>query len=314
MKILLTGITGNLGFEIAHSLKKRGVEVLPIVRNISTLEKLDLPVEGAIEADLREENVKIGSGEVCCILHSAGNVHFEKSADSNSKMMQSMIKISKDLKVPMYYVSTAFLWRKSGNSKELRNSYENDKYVAEKMLRDSGVPHTIFYPSVLVGNRESGMLINWTGYYLLVSKFLEAVKISSDTKIRFPILTGTSNMIPVDQAAGVISETVINNTLNELVYITNPEPPRAQWVLDTTLEFFGVRGRFEFLDIDFAEYEKLDRTKSEEALYLAGKHFGPYWSLSYNFPKSACKENLITEEYIRKTLGSFQDSNNIKNI
>jgi len=96
-----------------------------------------------------------------------------------------------------------------------------------------------------------------------------------------------------------------------MIYVTNPEPLKAQRVLDTTLEFFGVRDKFEFVDIDFVDYEKLDRSKEEEVLYLAGKHFSPYWSLAYNFPNSAIKENLITEAYLKKTLGAFKYSNKI---
>ena len=314
MNVLLTGITGNLGFEIAHSLKQREVEIVPVVRKVSALEKLNLPPENAIEADLVDGSVKIDPNNIDSIVHSAGNVHFEKSGESNSKMMQSVVQVAKELNVPIYYVSTAFLWRESVSVDDLRNTYERDKYNSEKILKDSGVPHTIFRPSVLVGSTESGQLINWSGYYLLVTKFLEAAKVSGNSKIRFPGLTGTSNMVPVDQAAETISEIVTSNTLGKLIYITNPEPPEAQWVLDKTLEFFGVRDRFEFLDIKFSEYEKLDKTEADNILYVSGKHFGSYWSLPYNFPKSALDRNLITEEYIKKTLHSFQGSNNISTV
>jgi len=312
MKILLTGITGNLGFEIARSLGKRGVEILPVVRNIPSLKRLGLTVGNAIEADLMRGTVRIDSSEVECIIHSAGNVHFEKSGDSNSKMMQSVVEMAKELEVPIYYISTAFLWREFGNTEGSRNAYESDKYNSETILNNSGVPHTIFRPSVLVGNGESGKLINWTGYYLLVDKFLEVAKKINNTKIRFPILTGASNMIPVDQAAEAISDTVTKSILNEVIYVTNPEPPKAQWVLDTTLEFFGVRDKFTFEKINFADYKKIERTHEEEMLYRAGKHFSPYWSLDYNFPESIISESLITEDYLKKTLGIFQDTNNTK--
>lgn len=314
MKVLLTGITGNLGYEIARSLRKREVEILPIVRNRSSLERLNLLAANVTEADLVNGPVKINSDDIDCIVHSAGNVHFKNSGGSNSKMMQSVIQIAEELNVPIYYVSTVFLWREPGSTERLRNAYEADKAESENILQGSGVPHTIFRPSVLVGNSESGHLINWSGYYLLVAKFLEAARVSGDIKIRFPVLAGTSNMIPVDQAAEVISEIVINNILDELIYVTNPEPPKAQWVLDTTLKCFGIRERFEFIDVDFFEYEKLERTNEEEILYIAGKHFSPYWSLAYNFPKSAIKENLITGEYLKKTLASFQDSNNVNTV
>ncbi len=314
MNVLLTGITGNLGFEIARSLNKKRVEIFPVVRNRESLDGLGIDFKHAIETDLTKEIPSIGLSRIDCIIHSAGNVHFRKSGDSNSKMMQSVIQIAKEHKVPIYYVSTAFLWREPGSTEQLRNVYETDKAESEIILQDSGVPHTIFRPSVLVGNSESGQLINWSGYYLLVAKFLEAAGVAGGSKIRFPILAGTSNMVPVNQAAEIISETVINNTLDKLVYVTNPEPPEAQWVLDVTLDFFGIKEKFEFLDIGFPEYEKLDKTQAEEILYFSGKHFSPYWSLPYNFPKSALDKNLIKEEYIKRTLSSFQGSNNISTV
>ena len=311
MNVLLTGITGNLGFEIANSLNKKQVNILSVVRNRESLNALGISFEHVIGVDLTKEVPNIELGRIDCIIHSAGNIHFRNSGDSNSRMMRSVIQIAERYGVPIYYISTAFLWREPRNKERLRNAYETDKTESERILRDSGVPHTIFRPSVLVGNSESGRLINWSGYYLLVSKFLEAAGVAGGSKIRFPMLIGTSNMVPVNQAAKIISEIVITNTLDKLVYVTNPEPPQAQWVLDVTLDFFGIRDRFEFLDIGFSEYETLDKTQAEEILYISGKHFSPYWSLPYNFPESALTKNFITEGYLKRTLNSFQSSNNI---
>jgi nucleoside-diphosphate-sugar epimerase len=312
MNVLLTGITGNLGFAIAQSLYQREVKVLPIVRDLAALTRLGLSVENAQTADLTTTGLHINPGAVDCIVHSAGAVHFEKSKNSNFKMMQSMLTLAQQLEVPIYYVSTAFLWRAPGNKTGPRNAYEHDKLNAEKILKDSGLPHTIFRPSVLTGDQQSGQLINWTGYYILASQFLAAAQIANDTKIRFPLLTGTSNMISTDQAAGVISNIVTDNNLPELVYVANPTPPSAQWVLETTLEFFGIKDRFEFIDIDFTDYKKLARTSAEESLCLVGQHFSSYWSLAYNFPQSAVAENLITRDYLRRTLQSFQTYRNQK--
>ena len=189
MKALLTGITGNLGFEIAHSLNQREVKVLPIVRNTSSLKNLGLVVEDFIEADLTDNSRAINPNGIDCIIHSAGNVHFEKSGDTNTKMMSSIIAIAKNLKVPIYYVSTAFLWREPEPKNKPRNAYEKDKYRAEEILRHSDVRHTIFRPSVLVGSSETGRLQNWSGYYLLVNKFLESAQTENEAKVRFPNLS-----------------------------------------------------------------------------------------------------------------------------
>jgi thioester reductase-like protein len=219
--------------------------------------------------------------------------------------------MAKDLDVPIYYISTAFLWSKSANQEKTRNAYEKDKSYSEKLLQDSNIRHTIFRPSVLVGNSVTGKLINWTGYYLLVSKFWQVAKTAGRNRIKFPILVGTSNMMPVNQVAEDIVQTVMSFKLNELIYVTNPEPPDAQWVLETTLDFLGIRDKFEFQAMSFSDFEKIARTNEEEILYQTGKHFSPYWALPYNFPTSICRENLITKEYLDKTLREFQAVNKI---
>ena len=316
MRVLLTGITGNLGFEIAHSLGVRGVKILPIVRDGELFKTNDFHINDFVQFDLAHNETTPKIDGIDCIVHSAGNVHFKNADDENSRMMSSVIKIAKDLAVPIYYVSTAFLWRPQVDSKEFRNAYENDKYQSEVLLQNSGVQHTIFRPSVLVGHNESGQLRNWSGYYLLINKFIESAisTKTKDQKIRFPLLTGTSNILPVDQAAETISQMVVDNLLDEHVYVTNPAPPKAQWVLDETLEFFDILDRFEFLPMDFSDYVKLERTNEEEILSVVGQHFSPYWSLSYNFPDPICSENLITKEYLYKTLSVFQEKNKIKVI
>lgn len=312
MKILLTGITGNLGFEIAHSLKKRKAEIVPVIRNNSSLENLNLPIGNAIEADLTERSVKMNVDDIDCIVHSAGNVHFEKSGESNSQMMRSIIATALELDVPIYYISTAFLWRKPGSEELLRNSYELDKFNAEKILRESGVPHTVFYPSVLTGHSESGRIINWTGYYQLASFFLEAARVSNGANVRFPILNGASNMVPVDQAAEAISNVVMSGTHGEYLFVTNPKPPLAQWVLETTLGFFDQRQKFEFIVSDSIEYETMDRNAGEELLFTVSTYFREYWALSYSFPESIVKDNLITKEYLERTLGVYESAQKIQ--
>jgi len=121
-------------------------------------------------------------------------------------------------------------------------------------------------------------------------------------------------MLPVDQAAETISQMVVDKQLGKRVYITNPEPPQAEWVLDKTLEFLDISDRFEFIPMDFSDYVKLERTNEEKLLSVVGQHFSSYWSLSYNFPNPLCSKNLITKEYLYKTLSMFQEKNKIKVI
>ncbi len=310
MKVLLTGITGNLGYEIAQSLHKHDAEVVSIIRNASAYTPHTMPTESVIECDLVKIDTEVRAAGVDCIVHSAGSVHFKNAGDTNSQMMRSVIKIAQKHGVPIYYISTAFLWRPHGSDEVLRNAYEKDKYHAEQLLRDSDVRHTIFRPSVLVGHSSTGLLRNWSGYYVLVRAFLKAASQAGGERIRFPLLTGTSNMVPVDQAADIIAEKVVTRQQDEIIYITNPEPPSAQWVLDTTLKFFNIAEQFARIPTHVSDDTNDHKTQAEEVLCTLGQHFNPYWSLAYNFPNPACPKNLITEAYLEKTLSVFQEHTN----
>jgi nucleoside-diphosphate-sugar epimerase len=70
MNVLLTGITGNLGFEIAHSLNIKGVDILPVVRNRESLDALGMDFNHATVADLTREIPSIELNRIDCIIHS----------------------------------------------------------------------------------------------------------------------------------------------------------------------------------------------------------------------------------------------------
>src|SRR3989338_2243719 len=140
MKTLLTGITGNLGYEIASDLARRGFVVVPIVRpsreSISDFEEVvysDLTGADDIEFD----------GTADCIVHCAGIVHFRNAGNANEQMMLKVVSLAQRLKIPLYFISTAFVYRPVGENDAFNNSYEKDKWQAEQILIKSGVPHAI---------------------------------------------------------------------------------------------------------------------------------------------------------------------------
>src|SRR3990167_9878206 len=93
MKVLLTGINGNLGHEVALDLDRRGFKIVPIIR---TGKNVDLNT-GKISFTkvihnnlLSDEELKF-SGSADCIVHCAGNIHFRAAGDSNEKMTTKQI-------------------------------------------------------------------------------------------------------------------------------------------------------------------------------------------------------------------------------
>ena len=312
MKALLTGITGNLGYEVSLDLVQRGVAIIPCVRPGRTDVLLTHPTkfEHIVECDLAENDIDF-LGDVDCIIHCAGIVHFREAHNKNEEMMHRIVVLAEKLNVPVHFVSTAFVYRPDGNTTSFNNRYEQDKFNAEQVLVKSGVPHSIFRPGVLTGHSHMGELRNFSGFYQIARAFVSAIQSAKikNQALRFPRMLGESDMVPVDQAAAGIGKAICNNRL-ETLYVTNPAPPRSEWVLDETLRFFNLRDSVKILDVSFQEFGGLDLTEEEAALHRVSQHFSPYWSMDYAFPSSICEGNLITHDYMVKALTFFRDSEN----
>src|SRR3989344_4022423 len=281
MKALLTGITGNLGYEISLDLIRRGITVVPCVRpgNKKALSFHPTEFEEVVECDLTAGKDIEFSGNVDYIVHCAGVVHFRDAEDKNEQMMHAVIRLAEKLDVPVYFISTAFVYRALGTNIGFHNAYERDKSNAEELLRKSAICYGIFRPSVLTGHSYTGEIRNFSGFYLIVR---------------------------VDQAAESIGKAIQENRL-ETLYITNPKPPRSEWVLDEVINFYNVRDSVKIMGISFEEFSTLDLTGEEVALHRFSSHFSTYWSTEYSFPPSVCTRNLVDHNYLTRVLKFFHE-------
>lgn len=308
MKALLTGITGNLGYEVSLDLIKRGFTVIPCVRpgKDSALSFHPATFKKVVECDLLEGEEIEFSGDLDCIVHCAGVVHFRDAEDKNEQMMRTVLKLAEKVKVPVYFVSTAFVYRPPGSKTDFNNAYERDKFNAEELLKNSGISHGVFRPAVLTGHSQTGEIRNFSGFYLIVKAFIAAARASKakGNVLRFPRMAGESNMVPVDQAAQSIGKAIQENRQDTL-YMTNPTPPRSQWVLNETISFYGIHDSVAVVDISFEELGTLDLTEEETVFHLLSAHFTSYWSIGYDFPPSVCTRNLIDHDYLVKALTFF---------
>ncbi len=315
MRVLLTGITGNLGYEVYRDLTGRGIEVIPCVRKGKSdfLSAHNIKTDQQFVCDLVEDDIINFPYEVDCIVHCAGDVQFKNATKNNERMMVRVVELAKKISVPIYFASTAYLYKPSPTAK-FNNNYELDKFNAEQVLVASGVPYTIFRPSILVGNSTNGEIINFNGYYSIIKAFLAATQKSREynRSFRFPKMTGKSNLIPVDQAAKCMGDIIVSKQLGKTLYVVNPKPPKCDWVFDETLKFFGIRQNVLEPEISFDEFAKLDLTVEEQIFMKYATHFLPYWSLEYSFPESICSNNFIDHNYLNNTLTYFADKNQIK--
>src|SRR3989344_2844405 len=310
MKALLTGITGNLGHEVSLDLLQCGAAIIPCVRPGRTDVLLTHPTkfEHIVECDLAENDIDF-LGDVDCIIHCAGIVHFREAHNKNEEMMHRIVVLAEKLNVPVHFVSTAFVYRPDGNTTSFNNRYEQDKFNAEQVLLKSGLPHGVFRPSVLTGNSRTGEIRNFSGFYQIARAFVSAIQ-SARTRnrvLRFPRMLGTSNMVPVDQAAAGIGEAIHGNQ-SGILYVTNPDPPRSEWVLEETLKFCNLLDSVRMLDVSFQEFGGLGLTEEETELYKISRHFHAYWSMGYTFPPTILERNFIDQDYMVKILTLFLGS------
>lgn len=308
MNIFLTGITGNLGHEIAIELGKRGDAVIPCIRpgRAGLLSAHPVRFPRVVEADLLGQSID-EAGPIDCIVHAAGVVHFRDAGNANETMMRSVIALGKRLQVPLHVVSTAFVYRPDATM-YFNNQYEQDKHNAEQLLVGAQIPHCIYRPAVLTGHSKTGAIRNFTGFYEIVRAFRDAIRRAkaSGRILRFPRMSGDSQIVPTDQAARAIVQ-ALHYGRSGIAYVTNPEPPSSAWVFDEVVDWYGVYDAVEVMDLSFEAFGTLDLSPEEAGFYAFSKHFSPYWSLPYEFPPSLCMENLVDHVYLNTALSFFEE-------
>jgi len=85
------------------------------------------------------------------------------------------------------------------------SNYEESKYNAEQVVRESGLPYSIFRPGMVVGNSETGKIKTFNTVYALFKLYLNGKLRVIPTS---PSLT--LNMIPVDYVAHGVSNLTFN--------------------------------------------------------------------------------------------------------
>jgi long-chain acyl-CoA synthetase len=99
------------------------------------------------------------------------------------------------------------------------SNYEESKYEAEKAVRESDLPYSIFRPGMIVGNSQTGEIKTFNTVYSLLKLYLNG-------KLRV-IPTSSSltlNMIPVDYVSEAISSLTFNaQAQDKTFHLTAPQ-------------------------------------------------------------------------------------------
>lgn len=138
MKIFVTGVKGQLGFDVINELNKRGHEPIGV-----DIDELDITKERDVRTML--EVVK-PDGVIHCAAWTAvddAEDNREKVMVVNAKGTEHIAKGCKDLDIPMIYISTDYVFNGEGttpwkpdNERDPLNVYGESKYRGELAVED----------------------------------------------------------------------------------------------------------------------------------------------------------------------------------
>ncbi len=319
--ILLTGATGFLGGQVADRLKRDGHRLICLVRGenardrverlVSRLESQDQVISCDLSTDSTAWRASLSplKGTVDQVVHCAGLVKFhdylaDEIFKTNVDGTRHLLGLATDLGIPeFHYVSTAYVAGDAERFSEFdrdkgqatRNPYEASKLEAERHVAAwEGGRYSIYRPSVIVGDQETGQSQSGTGFYGIHAVFERfkrflmhvfsvdgveyreaGIYFDSNQVLNLPLNiraseTSTINFIPVDWVGKMMNELMKQPAVNAVYHLVHPDPPGARWIFETSLELFGIRG-MRFGQEEAPHSEILDRLQR-----LLDKNLGIY--------------------------------------
>jgi len=169
MKIFLTGATGFIGKNLVPFFKEH--EIFCLVRSREKFESIKRDNVFPVYGDIRDELP--GLPEVDVIIHNAGVVrcpskeYYEVNSEGTSALLRKAKKI-KTLKKFVFISSQAAsgpapLSRPAEESDELCpvSDYGKSKVLAEKFVRESGLPYIILRPAAVYGPGDRDLFVTF---------------------------------------------------------------------------------------------------------------------------------------------------------
>ncbi len=299
MNIFLTGSTGFLGGKLINNLiSGTNNELFILVRNLEKAEKLrdqfdleeqqrihfikgdiTLPYCGITEVELIQLHYSVD-----VFYHLAALVKFDLDLRDdlfsvNYNGTYHALELAKRIQVNKFlYVSTAYTVGKKQKGVEAlysptddyHNPYEESKVKSEHLVFSYAeeMDVSIFRPSIIVGDSKTGEADSeFTLYGFMRALDLFKRKVSRRPNMKNATYrlvankNGTSNLVPVDYVADVLSIATLNAEKNKIYNITNPNPPKNIELLSMLKKALA----FDQLAVT-EDTEQLNLNKEEEKL------------------------------------------------
>ncbi len=167
--------------------------------------------------------------------------------------------------------------------KAFRNPYEESKFEAERLVADSGLPHLMYRPSIILGETVSGRSDGQTVYN--IAKMVRLAKLLGDKDCRdrclpahyhsFRVVANTEsrkNLVPVDDVTSMMLRIRATDPVSGTIFnLTNPKSIAIGDIVETIAELLQTNN---YEIVDSLEGEAL--SVPEQALERVAQIFRPY--------------------------------------
>ncbi|MGY1638685.1 SDR family oxidoreductase [Geodermatophilus sp. SYSU D00742] len=231
--VLVTGGSGVVGQALLPRLLAPGPDGEPSATRVVALTRrrpLAHPGVTCVHGDVTAPRLGLGARDhahladaVDVVVHAAAVTVFDRSdedlAATNVEGTRRVLQFAADAGATVHHVSTAFLH--PDHSTERPDSavgYAVTKRAAEQVVEDSGVPHVVVRPSIVVGDSRTGAVSAFQGVYQVADALLRG---------QLPVLPFDGDwpldLVPCDVVADAIARLVEHGVAGGQVWVTAGE-------------------------------------------------------------------------------------------
>lgn len=248
------------------------------------------------------------------MFHCAADVNLGKDPEgktyaTNMNGTKQAVEAVKRFNIPfLHYVSTAYVAGTSVGrvmeddmpAKGFINSYERSKFDAEKYVRESGIPFSIYRPAIIVGRLSDGRLRKPLAFYRIL-EFFGRIKKNRCVKaglnpagpldLSFRMESGVSDKIyfvPIDYVQKAISTLFLLPTENRTYHITGDSPVSTHMISEAMSYVLKTSG--------LSVVEKVeDPTPDERLITKMIEDLMPYFVTQITFDQTNVRKYLGDE-------------------
>lgn len=248
--ILLTGASGVVGRAVAEELG--GHRVIGLVHSDPDVPEVAEVVQSDLSQPrlgLTEERWRELAREVDVIIHSGALTEWGSPLEQHQAInvggTREVVELARAAEAPIHLISTAFVhaierghWDDLAPDNVVR-PYISTKLEAERLVAESGLPHTVYRPTNLVGNSRTGA----SSRPQIVQRL--SAWICRGKAPFVPIHPGNvMDFAPLDVVGIAVARAVEADDLGRLYWLTYGEDSMStEELLDIAIEHARSRGR-----------------------------------------------------------------------